>query len=99
MAGGDWKDMFLGVQKNDFELVRYHILMGIDLNYQHPEFLTSALIESIRLKHWEMMKYLLDNGAKPDIREAESCLLPLEIAKLLGDGKACKILQEYLKDI
>lgn len=95
---GDWKDMFLGVQKNDFELVRYHIRMGIDLNYQHPEFLTSALIESIRLQHWEMMKYLLDNGALPDVREVESYKLPLEIATLLSYEKACKILQQYLKD-
>jgi hypothetical protein len=23
--GGDWKEMFLGVETNDFDLVRYHI--------------------------------------------------------------------------
>ena len=48
--GGDWKEMFRGVETNDFDLVRYHICTGIDLNYQHPEFLTSALIESTRQK-------------------------------------------------
>jgi uncharacterized protein len=49
MGHGDWKDMFRGVQNNDFELVKYYIRMGIDLNYQHPEFLTSPLIETIRV--------------------------------------------------
>ncbi|TAE47766.1 MAG: ankyrin repeat domain-containing protein [Cytophagales bacterium] len=95
--GGDWKDMFFGVQNNDFELVRYHICMGVDLNYQHPEFLTSPLIESIRFQYLEMTKYLLDNGAKPDLKEAESNKTPLEIAKLLGYDNLYKLLQQYLK--
>lgn len=95
--GGDWKDMFFGVQTNDFDLVRYHIRMGVDLNYQHPEFLTSALIESIRFQHLDMMKYLLENGAKPALKEADSNKTPLEIAQLLGYDKACHILKTYIK--
>jgi ankyrin repeat protein len=93
--GGDWKDMFLGVQNNDFELVRYHIRMGVDLNYQHPEFLTSALIESIRLQHKEMTAFLLENGALPDVKEAESNKSPLEIAQALGYQEAVKLLKKY----
>jgi ankyrin repeat protein len=48
--------------------VRYHIRSGIDPNYQHPEFLTSALVEAITNNHLEVVKYLLDNGAKPSIK-------------------------------
>ncbi len=95
--GGDWKDMFQGVQSNDFNLVRYHIKMGIDLNYQHPEFLTSALIESIRCNHIEMLAYLLENGALPDINEVESNKSPLTIAKEIGNKEAIQLLNTYLK--
>jgi uncharacterized protein len=93
--GGDWKEMFLGVETNDFNLVRYHISTGVDLNYQHPEFLTSALIESINQNHLEMMKFLLDNGANPAIEEAFSCKSPMQIAKELRNKEAVAILNSY----
>ena len=47
--GGDWKDLFKGVQQNDLDLVNYYIKNGVDVNYQHPEYMTSPLIESIRV--------------------------------------------------
>ncbi len=94
--GGDWKDMFRGVEINDFDLVRYHIANGIDLNYQHPEFLTSALIECINRNHLEMMKLLLENGALPDLEEVFSNKSPLNIAKELKNRNAIEILNKYL---
>lgn len=96
MGHGDWKDMFAGVEKNDFELVRYHIDKGIDLNYQHPEFLTSPLIESIRRGHMQMMSFLLEQGASPDLKEAESGKTPLAIAKLIDNKGAVELLETYL---
>jgi ankyrin repeat protein len=94
--GGDWKEMFLGVETNDFDLVRYHISNKIDLNYQHPEFLTSALIESINRNHLEMMAYLLENGALPDLKEVFSNKSPMTIAKELKNKEAVNILNKYL---
>lgn len=94
--GGDWKDMFLGVETNDFDLVRYYISKGIDLNYQHPEFLTSALIESINRNHLEMMVFLLENGALPDLKEVFSNKSPMVIAKELKNKEAVNILNKYL---
>lgn len=94
--GGDWKDMFRGVETNDFDLVKYHIRNGIDLNYQHPEFLTSALIESIRLNHLEMMEFLLKNGASPDVKEAFSNKSPMAVAKETRNKEAIEILNRYL---
>jgi hypothetical protein len=31
--GGDWKEMFRGVETNDFDLVRYYISMGIHIKF------------------------------------------------------------------
>lgn len=94
--GGDWKEMFRGVEINDFNLVRYYISMGVDLNYQHPEFLTSALIESINRNHLEMMSFLLENGALPDLKEVWSNTTPMEIAKELKNKEAVNMLNQYL---
>lgn len=96
MGHGDWKDMFAGVESNNIEIVRYYIHMGIDLNYQHPEFLTSPLIESIRRQHLQMMSFLLEQGASPDVKEAESGKTPLEIAQLTGNKQAVELLHQYL---
>jgi hypothetical protein len=97
--GGDWKDMFRGVETNDIDLVRYYVAKGIDLNYQHPEYLTSALIESIRLNYIEMMIYLLKNGALPDKNEEMSNKSPMAIAKELKNKEAVEILNHYLGTI
>jgi uncharacterized protein len=94
--GGDWKDMFYGVETNNFDLVKYYISKNIDLNYQHPEFLTSPLIESIQRNHIDMMLLLLENGAKPDLKEAFSYKSPIEIAKNLKNLKALSLLNQYL---
>lgn len=94
--GGDWKEMFRGVETNDFDLVKYHISNGIDLNYQHPEFLTSALIESIQRNHLEMMELLLQKGALPDIKEVWTNKTPMEIAKQNRNKEAVAILNRYL---
>jgi len=69
MSGGDWKAMFYAIQKGDLELVDYYLKMGIDPNYQHPEFMASPLVESIRFGHIEIAKLLLSKGADPHVKE------------------------------
>jgi uncharacterized protein len=96
IMGGDWKEMFRGVETNDFNLVEYYLNKGIDVNYQHPEFLTSALIESIRLNHLEMLEFLIKNGASADTREAFSNKSPMTIAKELRNKQAVEILNKTL---
>lgn len=97
MGHGEWKDMFKAVQTNDIELVDFYIRNGIDINYQHPEYMTSPLIESIRLNNIEMMLFLLKNGASPDIKEFYSNKDAISIAEELKNEKALKILNEYSK--
>ncbi len=68
MDGGNWKEMFEASQNGDMQLVQYHIKMGIDVNYQHPEILCTALNVSIENGHTAITKYLLENGANPNIK-------------------------------
>lgn len=94
--GGDWKEMFNAASDGDIELVRYHLKMGVDLNYQHPEYMTSVLIECIRLGKTEMVKFLLENGADPSATEGFGSTTTLSIAKSEKNHQAVHLLNSYL---
>lgn len=81
MAAGDWKEMLYAAQNGDLELVKYHIRMGEDPNYQHPEFMTTPLIESVRFGHIKVVAYLLQHGADPSIRADFGGETALSVAK------------------
>lgn len=97
MSHGDWKDMFRAVQENDIELVIYYINEGIDVNYQHPEYMTGPLIECIRCGHLDLLKVLLEHGALPDRKEDFTSQTPLQIAQKSKNIEAVRIIQYYLK--
>ena len=97
MSHGDWKQMFLGVQNNDLEMVKYYLDEGVDVNYQHPEYMTSPLIEAIVNKYPAMVKLLLENGADVNLKEAYTELTPLQIAKSLNYKEIFILLNENLK--
>ena len=96
MSGGNWKEMFDAVQKGDIELVDYYLRIGIDPNYQHPEYMASALIESIRFNHLNISKLLLENGANPKIIEVLTGETPLSVSKDKKNQKAIDLLNAYL---
>lgn len=96
MAGGDWKEMYLSAEKGDLELLRYHVENGIDINYQHPEFLTTPLIASIEHQHIEVATYLLDQGADPKAKEIFGDHTPLSAAKATNNKELVKLVEGYL---
>jgi len=96
MSGGNWKDMFKGVQDGDYDLVEYYLKMGVDPNYQHPEFLASALVESIRFNQLEIAQLLLDYGANPNIKEAWAGETPLSVARVKKNQKAVELIEAYI---
>lgn len=95
MSGGDWKDLFKACEIRDLELARFHIKMGIDPNYQHPEYLTSPLMECIRQNNLEIADYLLQNGADPHLKEAFGTATAFSIAKSLNNKEAMTLLSTY----
>ena len=98
MQGGDWKEMFYGCENNDLDLVRYHIKMGVDPNYQHPEFMTTALIEAIRLGHLEIAHFLLEHGAHPELKEVFGPHTPLSMAKWTKNKEAIQLIKNALQE-
>lgn len=97
MSAGDWKDMFKGIQENDIELVEYYLRIGIDPNYQHPEFMALPLAESIRYNHMDIAKLLLKHGAKPLTMEMESGGTCVEVAKKMNNQFAMDLLNEFIE--
>lgn len=97
MSGGDWKAMFKGIQDNDLALVEFYLKVGIDPNYQHPEFMALPLAESIRYNHLDIAKLLLSKGANPLTIEMESGGTSLELAKKLKNHSAVDLLNGFIE--
>lgn len=95
MAGGDWKQLFKGVQANDYELVKYYLRVGIDPNYQHPEYTALPLAESLRYEHYEIAELLLQHGADASIIELESQSTPAALAENMPDKRYGALLRKY----
>ena len=96
MAAGDWKELMIAAQKGDIALVAYHIQTGVNPNYQHPEFMTTPLIESIQYEQFEVAKYLLENGADPSIKEDFGTHTPLSMAKFKKNQRLIALVSSYL---
>lgn len=95
MAAGDWKEMLKASQDGDLDLVKYHIEKGENPNYQHPELLTTPLIESIEYQNTEITKFLLHNGADPHLKAGFSTDTPMIVAKRNNNKEAIKLLKPY----
>jgi len=95
MAHGDWKDMFKAVEQSDLELLDFYIRQGVDLNYQHPEYFTGPLFESIRLGNVEIVKRLLESGASVYEKEIMSGKNALELAEQKGQKKIIELINHY----
>lgn len=89
--------MFKAIQDGNLELVDYYLKMGIDPNYQHPEFMAAPLVESIRFNHMDITKLLLENGANPIVKEMLEGDTAFSVAEMKKNQKAIDLLNEYLE--
>ena len=95
--GGDWKEMLGAVQTGDIDLVKYHISEGIDLNYEHPELMTTPLTEWIQYNQLAIAELLLRNGADPTQNAWISSDNPIKIAKQQKKKECIKLFKAYRK--
>lgn len=84
MSGGDWKEMFNAACEGDLALVDYHVRAGVDVNYAHPEFLSTPLVASILAGQEAVALYLLDHGAIPDLASEFDAQTPIQAARTAG---------------
>ena len=97
MSGGNWKEMFHACQSGDLELVKYHLKMGVDVNYQHPEYMTSATIESLRFGHLDIINLLLKEGGDLTVTEGFGTTTPLSIARAAKNPTVIELVENNLK--
>lgn len=84
MSGGDWKEMFNAGCEGDLALVEHHVKSGVDVNYAHPEFLSTPLVAAILAGQEAVALYLLDHGANPVLPSEFDAATPLEAAQQMG---------------
>lgn len=84
MSGGDWKEMFNAGCEGDLALVEHHVKSGVDVNYAHPEFLSTPLVAAILAGQEAVALYLLDHGANPALASEFDAATPLQAARQMG---------------
>lgn len=83
------------VQDGDLELARYYIYEGVDVNYEHPEMMTTLLIESVQAGREEMTALLLKHGANPRQRAGFGQKTALETAKAGKQENILRLLEAH----
>lgn len=84
MSAGNWKELFQAACEGDIALVEYHIKMGVDVNYAHPEFQATPLVASILAGQADIALLLLDRGANPRALSESDDLTPMQAAQKVG---------------
>jgi len=94
MTSGDWKGFIQAIINNDIQAVAYYLATPTDLNYAHPEMMTTPLIEATRLGHAEIVELLLTNGASPTFQSqlGES---PIKLARQNKHKELIFLLKKY----
>lgn len=94
-GGGDWKDFYAAAERGDLACVRYHLSCGVDINYQHPEVMQSALFVSVLQGHQHIARVLLENGADPNLAAELGPTTPLQAAIRTRNWEMKKLLQQF----
>ncbi len=84
MSGGNWKEMYAAAESGDLPLVEYYVKLGVDIDYAHPEFLSTPLVATILAKQEEVALYLLDAGANPCLHSEFDAMTPVQAARHVG---------------
>lgn len=81
MSAGDWKDFYKAACEGDLALMAYYADAGIDLDYAHPEFFSTALVGAIRAGQELAALTLLERGASPTLLSEIDGMTPIEAAR------------------
>lgn len=84
MDGGNWKEMFAAAEEGDLALVEYYVSRGVDVNYAHPEFLSTPLVATILAGKEDVAHFLLAAGADPTLYSEFDDATPVQAARRVG---------------
>ena len=84
MSGGNWKEMYAAAEGGDLPLVEYYVKLGVEIDYAHPEFLSTPLVAAILAKQEEVALFLLDAGANPCLHSEFDAMTPAQAAQHAG---------------
>jgi uncharacterized protein len=73
--------------------VAYHVKTGVDIDYAHPEFLSTPLVAAILARQEAVALYLLDQGANPRLHSEFDGLTPIQAAGQAGLVRVAERLQ------
>ena len=76
--------MFLAACEGDVDLVRHHLANGVDVDFAHPEFQSTALVACILAGREEVAHLLLDHGADPLLKSDLENQTPVQAARDAG---------------
>lgn len=88
MSGGNWKELFNAGCEGDLALVEYHVKCGVDVNYAHPEFLSTPLVGALLSGQEAVALFLLEHGAIPDLPSELDGVTPIQAARRMGLARA-----------
>lgn len=83
-SGGNWKELFHAATTGDLELLRHHVRCGVDIDYAHPEFLSTPLVACILARQEAAALLLLDAGAQVNLASEFDGMNPLQAARHAG---------------
>lgn len=83
-SGGNWKELFNAAVTGDLDLVHYHVRHGVDIDYAHPEFLSTPLVACILARQEAAAQLLLDSGAQVNLASEFDGMNPLQAARHMG---------------
>lgn len=95
MSGGNWKEMFDAAVAGDLGLVEYHVKAGVDVNYAHPEFLSTPLVAAILARQEAVARFLLKSGANPNLPSEFDGATPMQAARRAGLSGLEQVLVEH----
>jgi ankyrin repeat protein len=84
MSGGNWKELFQAACEGDLALLAYHAENGVDVNFAHPEFLSTPLVACILAGQEPAARLLLAHGADPDLGSEFDAMTPWQAAEQMG---------------
>lgn len=98
MSSGDWKDMVYAIRDGKIEIVKYHISNGVNPNYEHPEFFTTALLECVLYEELEIAEYLLSHGADPKLKSGYNNESPISLAEKKNNPEFLNLFRSYVPE-